>query len=332
MTTSDRPAWHFSTSNLPEDERTAAWVDAMRRLRLPRVTPCGPRPIRGEVTVAVSPMGLQFARIAADPQEIAGQSEDQIEGIWVSILIEGSAIIRAPGLEVPFAPGQILCGITRSPATLTLDRYHRQLFICIPRFVIAPRLLADLTSPIMLVDASAGMTAVFRHMMEAIAAELDSLTVEQLGPVEHSVVEFLVATLAAAGGIVGRGGAEGARAAFLHRILQRMETVLGDPELSMATLAEDAGISRRYLRRLFASQDMNFAATLKTRRLARCHADLVSPLYAQLGISEIAFRWGFNDAAHFSRSFREQFGLSPRDHRSKIAANAGVFGLGGADQ
>ena len=32
-------------------------------------------------------------------------------------------------------------------------------------------------------------------------------------------------------------------------------------------------------------------------------------------ISEIAFGWGFNDAAHFSRAFRARFGCSPRDVR-----------------
>jgi len=28
-------------------------------------------------------------------------------------------------------------------------------------------------------------------------------------------------------------------------------------------------------------------------------------------VSEICFRWGFNEAAHFSRVFREQYGMSP---------------------
>jgi AraC-like DNA-binding protein len=175
----------------------------------------------GSVTVAVSPMGIQFARVEADPQEIAGRSYEQIQGLWLSILLDGEGMMQATGL---------------------------------------------------------------------------------------AVIEFLVATLATDGGTRTRGGADGARAALLHRILQRMETTLGNPDLSIVTLARDVGISPRYLRRLFAADQMSFAATLKARRLERCRADLTSPLHAQLGISEIAFRWGFNDAAHFSRSFRERYG------------------------
>jgi len=34
-------------------------------------------------------------------------------------------------------------------------------------------------------------------------------------------------------------------------------------------------------------------------------------------VSEVAFSWGFNDATHFSRSFKEQFGLSPRDWKQQ---------------
>ena len=37
-------------------------------------------------------------------------------------------------------------------------------------------------------------------------------------------------------------------------------------------------------------------------------------------MSDIAFSWGFNDAAHFSRSFKEQYGMSPREFRQQALA------------
>ncbi|MBD3760397.1 helix-turn-helix domain-containing protein [Rhizorhabdus sp.] len=315
----DPPAWLFSTRELPSEARNAAWCDAMRRLRLPVVTPAGPDPMDGSVTVAVSPMGIQFALVEADPLEIAGSSADQIEGLWLSIMLEGSGSICASGFEADFGPGMILCAVTRSPARLTLRERHRQLYVRLPHPAIAHRLLAHLEANVVMIDASHGMGAIFRRLLESTAEELETLDADQLRPVEIAVIEFLVASLAASGGTRARGGADGARAALLHRILQRMEMMLGDPELSIGSLASDAGISPRYLRRLFAAEGMNFAATMKARRLERCHADLTSPLHAQIGISEIAFRWGFNDAAHFSRSFRKRFGISPREHRRGLS-------------
>jgi hypothetical protein len=54
---------------------------------------------------------------------------------------------------------------------------------------------------------------------------------------------------------------------------------------------------------------------VKVRRLERCRLDLRSPLHVQKSISDILFQWGFNDSASFSRAFREQYGVSPREYR-----------------
>jgi acetamidase/formamidase len=51
---------------------------------------------------------------------------------------------------------------------------------------------------------------------------------------------------------------------------------------------------------------------------------MINPVYAQLSISEISFRWGFNDAAHFSRAFREHFGVAPRSLRANVSHQAAV--------
>ena len=40
------------------------------------------------------------------------------------------------------------------------------------------------------------------------------------------------------------------------------------------------------------------------------------------GVSEIAFAWGFNDASHFSRAFKQRFGMSPKEYRAR-ACSAG---------
>jgi len=32
-------------------------------------------------------------------------------------------------------------------------------------------------------------------------------------------------------------------------------------------------------------------------------------------VSEVAYSWGFNDPAHFSRTFRSRFGISPTQCR-----------------
>lgn len=293
----------------------------MRRLRLPFVSLVDEGPVDGRISVAVSPLGLRFALVEADAQLISGKSAGSVAGgVWLSIVLDGAGTMRSEGFEARFGRGQILFGMTRTASTLQLDGRHRQLFVNVPQIAIGPRLLAPLDTPVALLQCRQGMAAVFYALLESVAGQIDELGPDQLRPVEIAVVEFLVHSLAARSSRA-RGGAEGARASLLYRIRQRMEAMLGDPDLDIETVAADAGISARYLRRLFTAENEHFGSYLRTRRLERCHADLASPLHAQLGISEIAFRWGFNDAAHFSRSFRDRFGMTPREHRRNASAH-----------
>ena len=116
------------------------------------------------------------------------------------------------------------------------------------------------------------------------------------------------------------GGGAGAPTAHLQRLCQTIETLLPDPDLSLRRVADEEGVSPRYVQKLFASADETFSHYLRSRRLERCRTDLASPQHARLSISEICFRWGFNGSAHFSRAFRDQYGQSPREFRQGAAA------------
>jgi AraC-like DNA-binding protein len=156
-------------------------------------------------------------------------------------------------------------------------------------------------------------------MLRSLAEGLDDITAEQLHPVELALTEFLITcvtnTDGTAGDISVPGGATSAREAHLHRICQTIETLLSDPNLTPGRVAEEHGVSLRYLQKLFTTSGRTFSHYVRTRRLERCRAELVSPLYANLSITEICYRWGFNASAHFSRAFREHYKISPREYR-----------------
>ena len=53
----------------------------------------------------------------------------------------------------------------------------------------------------------------------------------------------------------------------------------------------------RYIQKLFQQAGMSFSQYVRRRRLEHCYADLGSLAHRNLSISDICFRWGFNDAA-----------------------------------
>ncbi len=59
------------------------------------------------------------------------------------------------------------------------------------------------------------------------------------------------------------------------------------------------------------------AAAIRRFRLDRCREELEDRRQRARSITEIAFRWGFNDSAHFSRVFKARFGMSPRAVRRR---------------
>ena len=103
-----------------------------------------------------------------------------------------------------------------------------------------------------------------------------------------------------------------------HRIRAFIDAHLADPELSPAQIAAACGISLRRLHRAFADTSWSVCGWIRHRRLEQCRQALLDPTQDRLSITQIAFRWGFNDAAHFSRSFRDAYEQTPRDARRRL--------------
>jgi transcriptional regulator GlxA family with amidase domain len=101
-----------------------------------------------------------------------------------------------------------------------------------------------------------------------------------------------------------------------ENILDFIQKNLTDPALSPKNIAEAHEISLRRLHKLFAEQGCSVSRRIRRLRLSECRKALTTP-HDQRSITQIAFDWGFSDAAHFSRLFRLEFGESPRQARQK---------------
>jgi AraC-like DNA-binding protein len=85
----------------------------------------------------------------------------------------------------------------------------------------------------------------------------------------------------------------------------------------VGTLAAGLGVSVSHIHRVFRSEPLTPSQYIWERRLEACSRDLLEPRLAGRPVAEIAYGRGFNDAAHFSRAFRERFGCSPREWRQQ---------------
>jgi AraC-like DNA-binding protein len=110
--------------------------------------------------------------------------------------------------------------------------------------------------------------------------------------------------------------ADPVRAGLFSDIKAIATAALDDPDLSPAQVAAKAGVSVRTLHRIFQASGETFWNWIRDRRLERCHAELTAPTHSKRTITEVAFRWGFNELSTFDRNFRKRYGASPRQVRS----------------
>ena len=97
------------------------------------------------------------------------------------------------------------------------------------------------------------------------------------------------------------------------RISGLIKNRFADPEFGPAEAASEAGISLRYVQKLFLQRGLTcteFISSLRLNQAARL-LDRRKLLRTNEHLSTIAYACGFRDYTHFARKFRHRFGYSP---------------------
>jgi AraC-like DNA-binding protein len=103
-------------------------------------------------------------------------------------------------------------------------------------------------------------------------------------------------------------------ATLLGRARRMIDGRLTDRNLTSETLCAALGVSRSRLYRIFEPLG-GVASYIRKQRLLRTR-DALSDIADTRSISRIAEQWGFVDASAYSRTFRHEFGISPKEARN----------------
>ena len=118
----------------------------------------------------------------------------------------------------------------------------------------------------------------------------------------------------------------GHRDELLMRVKAYIEAKLADPELSIEQIAHACSISVRGLHRHFAEDPAGSVSRyLWQRRLIRCAEALRDPSQAHRSIIDVCLSYGFSSSSHFSRLFKDQFGVPPVRYRVGLASSLRVI-------
>ena len=309
----------FTTESYPEAERLRAWTGALDRVGLRSSTSADEvRSLHGTIKSQTSTGGFELSLLTSVAQTLDLKT-DVGDSLMIVLHADGDATLVADGVRERVAIGDIVYASSREPLRLAFVAEFRVFVVRVPNNAVNARLLMPFSLRAGRLSGDTGIAHVFSGFLRSIAESVETLSSNDLRPLELALAEFLVASLAGHEREGSFGGLTPSQAAIFSRVCRIIEARLGDSEISLALIAKEERVSPRYLQKLFETVGQNFSTYLRSRRLERCRAELVDPLYDKVSISDICFRWGFNDSAHFSRVFREQYGASPRTFRHEAS-------------
>lgn len=312
---------HFSTRQLRPDQRVGAWKESIAALfdisLAPQATPLDFNAtvnsflINNQIILAHCE--TQAQRFERSPLKVA---RDNLDYYLIQTCMSGSQVMRVGKRDVHYQQGDLMViDLAEQHDAITSD--FSQLTLVLPRQLLAPHLKDPDSQEGRVLRPDQGLTRLAINHMQNLYTTLGAFSVSEALQVIEPTVLLMASALNGSAATVENGGA-GICASLLTAAKIKIEKHLHE-ELSVDSLCALLGHSRSTLYRLFEPLG-GVRAYIQDRRMRRSAAMLMADTEGKLRICDIAWRWGFASEAHYSRTFRQRYGYSPREARLSGAA------------
>ena len=234
----------------------------------------------------------------------------------VDVQIRGRTVLAQGDREAALAPGDFtLIDLSRPSRVRDVGGVYEVVAVQFPHTVLPLRHDEIARATAVRVPGSDGLGAAIAALARHLAGRLGDHAATDGTRLSAALMDLLVVALAERLDRVEALPAATRRRALMSSVRAFIDRRLADPRLSPREVAAAHHISLRLLHKLFEEQGTSVGRWIRERRLERCRRDLRDPAMSDLPASAIALGWGFADAAHFSRVFREAYGCPPGEYR-----------------
>lgn len=300
----------FTTDHIAPAERLGRWDASVWKPFIPCYTRAVPGIFSGEASLAR--MGpLHILHIVASAHELERPPEarpgDKAGLIKLVVQRAGRTTIKQAGRALLLEPGMwTICDAQRA-FTMSSTEPGEQLIMLLPRDRLA--IGASLSGYAACgFGASRGTGRLLPHYLDGLLDEIaavDDNACAELADMAAQLVRLALFEARHAAPPVSM------RETLRLRVKDYVRRNVRDPALSIDRVAAAFGCTKRHLHKVFSDDDMTLSQFVWSERLERCRDALTNPGLARHSITEIAFMWGFNNSAHFSKTFKERFGAPP---------------------
>ncbi|AOI59113.1 helix-turn-helix domain-containing protein [Burkholderia diffusa] len=311
----------FSTRAVRGDERVDFWVDHVAR-SLVRIECSGKSSEAIDASLRKRDLGLLGAcdivanrhAVVRTPHNIHADHRD---AVFVCLMHEGQGYTFQDVECIQHAPGDIVLYDTSMPYGHGFPANMAMTVLDVPRDVFEARVGPWRYRSVIKIDRRDGVTSWAVRQLYALLGEPHESMPDARERRAAAMLDLLQSMLR-----LRDGGASPTKSTVhtLSRAKAFIDSHLADDDLDTRSISCALNLSPRQLARVFEIEGVPLTRYILARRLERCRADLCDRSLKHLTVSEIAYRWGFNNSAHFSRSYRARFGETPSDTRAPSAA------------
>ena len=236
-----------------------------------------------------------------------------------SLQLTGTGLLIQDGREALLHPGDLTLYDTARPYSLVFEEDMRMLVLMFPReqLGLPPDMMRQLTAHRFSSDA--GLGAMIIPFLQTISQDLDKVGGVTGPRLVRTAIDLITTIFANELDLEADPG--DSHQLLMQRIRLYIEANLGSVDLGPTQIAAAHFISTRHLHGLFRQRGTTVSTWIRERRLENCRRDLIDPLNAHSSVGSIASRWGFVDAAHFSRVFKAAFEMAPSELRARSVAD-----------
>lgn len=302
----------IDTSRVHAAERVGYWSNALRSLCGDlKADPFGNKTIDGHIDHG-SIGRLQLCSIEVSRHRVALPIEWTLvaphDVVKIVFQTQGTSVFEQDRNQISLSPGDCFAYDVSRPHMITSPALTKHEVVIIPKMLLEERGISSDRLNARWISARTGAARLAHDFMISTMKEIGTLSpASELG-ISEALLNILLLPFPV---LVSTNNDITSLGSLKKRAKIYIDSRLDDPDLDVDRISAALECSKRYLHMAFKHEDISISEYMWQARLVKCRLELENSTRGEKSITDIAFSWGFSSSSHFSRSFKQKYGMSP---------------------